>query len=218
MATVDDKTHYELLGLEPSATTDEIKEAYREIARIFHPDSNFYDDIVGDEMPEGESDVFKAITNAYQILSNPQKRKSYDESLVGGLGGWETDDSGAATHRARRQDIPEEWRREREYFEQNYQEIFRASEKSDLVGGEESPDSEIGEWGETEEERQAIIDGFGDVSTAQEMKAEYSTAPTRRPVKYGGFHRDPVWYLIYVGMPAVVAVVLVELYLIYIVG
>lgn len=91
MKAVESRNYYELLGVEPNATTEEIKSAYRELARIFHPDSNFFDEILGDtKSPENDA-AFTRVTDAYQILIHPDKRKEYDESLPKGLRDWEDD-------------------------------------------------------------------------------------------------------------------------------
>ena len=63
--------HYEVLGVARTATQDEIKRAYRRLAREHHPDANS-----GDPVSE---ERFKAITHAYDVLSDPQKRQSYDQ-------------------------------------------------------------------------------------------------------------------------------------------
>ena len=70
---------YVLLGLQKNATAQEIKKAYRAKAREFHPDANS-----GDlEMEE----KFKAISVAYEILSDPEKREIYDRYGVDGFRG-----------------------------------------------------------------------------------------------------------------------------------
>ncbi len=85
------KNYYDLLGLSPEASKHEIREAYREIARVFHPDSNFFDEIVEDELDPEQAEFFKKITEAYHILSDEDRRREYDEALPKGLVDWDTD-------------------------------------------------------------------------------------------------------------------------------
>jgi molecular chaperone DnaJ len=71
---------YEVLGVSRSASPDEIKKAYRELARQWHPDRN-PDDPAAEER-------FKEIQQAYDALSDPEKRKQYDAGgMFGGFGG-----------------------------------------------------------------------------------------------------------------------------------
>lgn len=64
-----DTTFYDALGLGPSASADEIKRAYRKMARKYHPDVN----------PGAEADAkFKAASAAYDVLRDPDKRAAYD--------------------------------------------------------------------------------------------------------------------------------------------
>lgn len=62
--------YYEILGVQRSATGEEIQRAYRKLAREFHPDVN--------KSPEAEK-RFKQIGEAYEVLKDPQKRKMYDQ-------------------------------------------------------------------------------------------------------------------------------------------
>lgn len=74
--------HYQVLGLERSASSDEIKKAYRKLARQLHPDVN--------QAADAE-DRFKQVTHAYEVLSDPEQRANYDaggQASFGGFGGF----------------------------------------------------------------------------------------------------------------------------------
>lgn len=65
------KDYYELLGIDRSASEEEVKKAYRKLALQHHPDRN-----PGDKQAE---EKFKQVSEAYQVLSDPQKRAQYDQ-------------------------------------------------------------------------------------------------------------------------------------------
>ncbi len=65
------KDYYEILGVSRDASEKEIKQAYRRLARKYHPDLN-----PGDKSAEAK---FKEINQAYEVLSDPEKRKKYDQ-------------------------------------------------------------------------------------------------------------------------------------------
>ncbi len=69
--------HYEALGVPQDATQDEIKKAYRRLARELHPDVN----------PDPTAaERFKSVTHAYEVLSDPQSRAQYDSGGASGFG------------------------------------------------------------------------------------------------------------------------------------
>ena len=89
------KDYYEVLGLKKGASDDEIKKAFRKLAIKYHPDKN-----QGNKEAE---DRFKEINEAYQVLSDPQKKAQYDQFGTtdpgagfgaGGFGGFDFSDMG----------------------------------------------------------------------------------------------------------------------------
>ena len=71
MAATDFKDYYTILGVSKTADADTIKKAFRKLARKYHPDMN-----PGDKVAEAK---FKEVNEAYEVLSDPDKRRKYDQ-------------------------------------------------------------------------------------------------------------------------------------------
>jgi len=80
------RDYYETLGVKRDASDDEIKRAYRRLAKKYHPDRNADD-------PSAE-DRFKEVQQAYSVLHDPKKRAEYDRFGEAGVGQWATDPRG----------------------------------------------------------------------------------------------------------------------------
>src|SRR6202521_3187261 len=71
MATTTNKDYYAMLGIKKTATAEEIRKAFRKLARKYHPDVNPND--------KKSEEKFKEISEANDVLSDPKKRKMYDQ-------------------------------------------------------------------------------------------------------------------------------------------
>ncbi len=76
--TTSNKDYYDLLGVPRSASDEDIKKAFRRLAMEYHPDRN---------RRNGAAEKFKEVNEAYQVLSNPQKRSAYDRYGHAGVSG-----------------------------------------------------------------------------------------------------------------------------------
>lgn len=74
----DKRDYYEVLGIQKGASDDEIKKAYRKMAKKYHPDIN---------KEPGAEEKFKEINEAYEVLSDPQKKATYDQFGHAGMDG-----------------------------------------------------------------------------------------------------------------------------------
>lgn len=108
----DTRDYYEILGVSKSASQDELKKAYRKLAAKYHPDRN--------KSPDAE-DKFKAASEAYETLSDAQKRKMYDS--YGKDGYQQYQQSGGASAQQYQQ-----------YQGQDFSSVFEMGDFSDIFG------------------------------------------------------------------------------------
>jgi DnaJ-class molecular chaperone len=92
---VNYKDYYAVLGVPKNAAEKDIKSAYRKLARKWHPDAN-------PNNPKEAEEKFKDIQEAYEVLSDPEKRRKYDV-LGSDASGWQRAAQDAARHRQHRQ-------------------------------------------------------------------------------------------------------------------
>jgi molecular chaperone DnaJ len=83
MPTTAQRDYYEVLGVPRDADEKTIKNAFRELALKYHPDRN---------KEPGAEEKFKEIAEAYAVLSDPQKRASYDSGGFAGVAGVSPED------------------------------------------------------------------------------------------------------------------------------
>jgi curved DNA-binding protein CbpA len=74
------KDYYQILGVDPKGSDEDIKKAYFQLARKFHPDR--FDRQISQSYREQIDEVFNAVTNAYRTLSDKEKRAAYDKSTA----------------------------------------------------------------------------------------------------------------------------------------
>src|SRR6476620_5350036 len=90
------RDYYEILGVPRTASADEIKKAHRKLVRKYHPDVN--------KDNKAAEEKFKEVQEAYDVLSEPGKRRNYDQFGHAGVGGGGPGGSGNA-------DVWEQFRR-----------------------------------------------------------------------------------------------------------
>lgn len=104
------QTHYHTLGLNPFASMEEVKQAYRRLAKRFHPDVN----------PNGK-DEFARIAAAYEVLGDSSKKYIYDSRLKRGLF---NDQAHAGVQKKKRWETQEQELKRRQYYQEHYKKHY----------------------------------------------------------------------------------------------
>lgn len=81
MLLIKGKSYYEILGVARDASTEQIRDSYKSIARAYHPDSHFYEEIVDAPLSPEQEAFFKILTAAYSTLTDLNQRAEYDQAL-----------------------------------------------------------------------------------------------------------------------------------------
>lgn len=81
LVTMKNQDHYQVLGVSRSATPQELRKAYFQLAKVYHPDRHFEAEM--SDMKEALEALFTRIHNAYQTLNDPGQRQAYDGASVG---------------------------------------------------------------------------------------------------------------------------------------
>lgn len=118
------QTYYDILGVLSNASDEQIKAAFRRLAKLYHPDKN----------PNGK-DQFEEILNAYEVLSDSARRRQYDLRLQSGAS------SSSATAKRKAQtkatqkngNISEEELKRRQYYQEHYKKEYQQYVKNQVV-------------------------------------------------------------------------------------
>lgn len=113
---IDWLSHYELLGVRPDATSEQIQQAYFERSRLFHPDLRHREDLAHCE--KELTTVFERLKTAHEALSDPDRRLEYDASLSAPSAPMPGTAETASSPQARKQLAAQNYRRARSLIEQ----------------------------------------------------------------------------------------------------
>lgn len=117
------QTHYDILEVPSSASNDQIKAAFRRLAKLYHPDKN----------PTGK-DQFEKILLAYEILSDSSKRRQYDLRLKG-FSTSSTSKTSSQNTKQKQWSFTDEELKRRQYYQENYRKEYNKYAKTQAASG-----------------------------------------------------------------------------------
>ncbi len=247
----DAQTYYDILGVDRSATADDITLAYRHVldeTNTFDAQSDSEEEII---------ELIKRVTVAYRTLVDEQKRREYDAALDGcplpaeedatavydveqvslaespsltstGLATLKDGNSAEAQSLAPRvvyevgqafsprneNEIPEEWKQERAFFEEHFEEILKPAPKVDLVGAKKITSEEeinvatIAEWDDLSPAAPAST-RFGTIPSSNEL-SQLQAVPSPRRAIARSLMADPFDLMVYIGLPVMGVILAIE--------
>ncbi len=247
-------TYYDILGVERSASAEEITLAYRQVL----DETNTFD--AQSDSEEETIELIRTLTLAYRTLVDEQKRREYDALLDGctpaendastvvydveqvslaeapsltstGLAAMKEGNSGEAQPATPRvvyevgqafsprseDEIPDEWKQERAFFEENFEEILKPGPKVDLVGSQkasaadEAPVTTIAEWEDLVPAASASS-RFGTIPSSNEL-SQLQVIPSPRRAIARSLVADPFDLMVYIGLPVVGVILAVEVFM-----
>jgi hypothetical protein len=251
MLEADAQTYYDILGVDRSASAEEITFAYRHVL----DETNTFD--AQSENEEATIELIRTVTLAYRTLVDEQKRREYDAVLDGcplpeegeatavydvgqvslaeapsmtstGLTVLKESNPGEVQSLAPRvvyevgqafsprseEEIPEEWKQERAFFEEHFEEILKPALKVDLVGTaktntqEEDSVSTIAEWDDLSPPA-ATSTRFGTIPSSNEL-SQLQAVPSPRRAIARSLVADPFDLLVYIGLPVLGVIIAIE--------
>lgn len=225
-------TLYSKLGVDPSASAEEIHRAYAALTEKFLATTS--NTPSGSTVITEDEKLFRELTQAYRTLVDAESRRVYDRQLS------MEQDAALVVHEeqdpqhemARYQEVilpqhapTDEWKKEREYFEEHFDEILKPAPKVDLIDSASVPSSAVAadvaaadvatypseqpQNGRDDDDDVTVK--FGTFPTEREMSSFPAPKSPRRQVSMG-LPLDPFDILLYVGLPLFAVILLLEYY------
>jgi curved DNA-binding protein CbpA len=228
---------YQKLGVSPSATAEEIHHAYAALSQELLPELVLQPSggttTATTQVTEDEK-LFRELTSAYRTLIDEESRRHYDQSLQHGaelaFQLVEHKEAVPEHHQvARYQEVilpqhepTETWRKEREHFEEHFEEILKPAPKVNLIepsGAVVSDGAAVLSGAEANEDaflsEEPVVDisvRFGTVASEKELASLEGIKHARRPMSLS-IDIDPFHVLLLLGLPFLAIVLLVEFYI-----